>query len=258
MMEKAKRSKAPSSTVTLQAPTQAEDGDALLVLVDQITAPVHSQLLVLKSPILRDAVHLALQQTRSANGKLRIPLNRTTVAETNEMLALLYSSKPESHILGLPLEKLQLLCNICHYCNFADFLPVIDQALARRSGDSCPKELVSQVAIAQCLRPENAAELYWYARTFQLDHFQAACAHYIGSHVREVAEATPTDALGPVLAHVAVSAGSADVVEELELELQQIMQLFSVSTSSPSGYSSGSHQKRLCKMYELVKRLSRA
>ena len=84
-----------------------------------------------------------------------------------------------------------------------DLLQLVDQALARRSEEFCPDTLKAEADLKQYLAPENATILYWEARYKGLKDFQAACASYIGAHVKEVAKAAPTDPLGPVLVQAA-------------------------------------------------------
>ena len=188
---------APRSSAT---PSQGDDGDAEILLDDKTTVPVHSQLLALKSSVLRDVVLLAGDEGR---GRKQIPLKSTPRAEASALVVLLYSSTPESYVLGLPLESLRQLRNICHRFAFEDFLTMLDQALARHTGAACPQGLDVQAKPEVYLSPANAAELYWSARSQGLDNFSLACANYIGAHVKEVAEAASEDALGPVLVQAA-------------------------------------------------------
>ena len=178
-------------------PAQASDGDARLVLEDGHAIQVHSTLLTLQSSVLSDAVQLAQD---SGHKELRIPLPSTPAAEAVVLVTLLYSKRPESHVLSLPLDDLRKLSRICHRFSFDDCLMLVDQALAKHTAGCCPAEVRSLARSKQYLTPDNVVELYWDALEKGMHHFQSACATYMVAHVKEVAVAAPKDALGPVLA----------------------------------------------------------
>ena len=93
----------------------------------------------------------------------------------------------------------------------------MDQALARHSGIFCPEGVQAQEAPKQYLTPQNAAQLYWEARSKGLGSFQAACASYSGAHMAAVSDATPLDPLAPVLKQAAKYArvSAADLQKNL-------------------------------------------
>ena len=105
---------------------QAREGDVELVLDCGTELAVHAAFLELGSCVLKEAVHLARAAER---GKLRIPLPSTSAAEARALLLVLYSKRPESCALALPLETLRLLSNICHRFVFEDLKALVDEAL---------------------------------------------------------------------------------------------------------------------------------
>lgn len=119
-------------------------------------------------------------------------------------MSLPYSKRPESYTQNLDLQELRLLSSVCYRFVFEEQLGLVDEALAKHSGSCCPALLLEDVEFQQYLTPDNATELYWDARAKGLQHFQQACAKYIGTHISEVAKAAPTDALGPVLQQAAL------------------------------------------------------
>lgn len=189
---------APAASDCAQ-PALASDGDAWLLLDDGQTLQVHAALLRLQSPVLRDAVDLA---NENGPGVRQIPLPSTPVAEAKALVELLYSKRPESYVTALPLEHLCQLVEICHRFGLDDSLAIVEEAMARRTGSSlCLRQ--AQHQIVQDLKPDSVIELYQYARSKGLKHFQLGCAAYIAANARQVAEAAPEDALGPVLMEVA-------------------------------------------------------
>ena len=178
------------------APAHAESADAELVLDDATALRVHSALLIVESPVLRDAVMLA----RKLDGDtLRIPWPSTTAEEAHALIFLLYSSRRESYALGLTLDQLLLLVKVCHQYAFQGLLDLLEQALARHIVEFCSPEAQA----AQFLTTENAMKLYWIAHSKGLTIFQAACASYIAANLQQVARAASADAVGPILAAVA-------------------------------------------------------
>ena len=200
MPKRRERLKAQAVFSSSAGPDQAEDGDAELVLDDGSTLRVHATLLALNSSVMKDVVSLAQAGERSL---LRIPAPSTTLDEARALTLLLYSKRQESYIVGLPLAELLHLSSICHRFHFEDVLGLVDSALARNTGGCCTSMLQPQAAPKQYLTPENFSELYWDARCKGLSLFQNACAIYNADHMAEIAEAAPTDALGPVLVQAA-------------------------------------------------------
>ena len=141
---------------------QAKSADAEVVLDDGRTYNVHAALLALGSSVLSDVVQLASE--KKGQKRLRVPLPTTTGDEAQALILLLYSSRRESYALGLPLEQLCLLSAVCNRFSFEDILGLVDQTLAKHSGDSCPQEVQGQPELEQYLQPANAAAMYWDAR----------------------------------------------------------------------------------------------
>ena len=191
---------ASTQSPAAQPVTQASEGDALLVLDDGQTVQVHSLLLALHSAVLKDAIQLAQGAQHEV---LRVPLPSTPASEAVALVKVLYSKTPESHILGLPLEHLCKLANICHRFALGDCLTLVDQALAKHTAECCPVLLRAQAQSEQYLRSDNVVNLYWDACAKGMENSKAACATFIGAHVREVAAAASKDLLGPVLLEIA-------------------------------------------------------
>ena len=204
---------------------QADSADAEVVLDDGRTYKVHAVLLAMGSSVLSDVVQLASKQPKQK--RLRIPFPFTTGDEALALINLLYKSRPESHASGLSLEQLCLLSSVCSRFSFEDILILVDEILAKQSGDSCPEELQAQPDVTQILTPENAAAMYWDARAKGLYSFETACATYIGKHVRQVAEASPHDALGPVLIQAAKHSFDQQQLQAITTELEQGLQQIS-------------------------------
>ena len=191
----------PDTPASGALPPQTSKGDAKIVLDDGQTVQVHSALLALGSNVLEEALQLA--QADGRDGSVRVPLPSTSFEELQALLRALYARRIESHLIRVPSEELCLLSSVCHRFNFEDLLSIIDQALARHAGhEELAEELRSQIQVEQYLKPDNAAALYWDARSKGLKSFEAACGSYIGAHVKEVADASPSDALGPILRHL--------------------------------------------------------
>ena len=183
-------------------------------------------------------------------GRKQIPLKSTPRAEASALVLLLYSSTPESYVLGLPLESLRQLCNICHRFAFEDFLTMLDQALARHTGAASPQILDIQTKSEVYLSPANAAELYWSARSQGLNNFSLACANYIGAHVKEVAEAAPEDALGPVLVQAAKHGVDVKLLHGISKDLQQ--GLYQVDQTEGCYCGNGGHVRDLRKHFSVA------
>ena len=188
-----------------QGPPGADDGDAELVLEDGSALKVHSALLALGSSILHDAVQLA---HKDSGDKLRISLAATTLAEAQALVELLYSQRRDYYAAQLKLEELTTLADVCHRFAIEDLTAMIDTALTKQSGPA-PDMVSTEAAGRPSLKPDNVEELYTQARNLQLPYFQGACAHYIGTHMGEVAQAMPAHPLGPILKSAA-SANKAD------------------------------------------------
>ena len=243
---------------------QAKHGDASaeVLLDDGSTHRVHAALLALGSSVLGDAIQLDSKQP--GQKRLRIPLPSTTGDQAQALIQLLYSSRRETYAAALPLEQLCLLSTICHRFSFEDLLGLVDQTMAEHSGDSCPVELQGQPKLEQYLKPENAAAMYWDARAKGLDRFQMACARFIGSarfigmHIKEVAEAAPEDALGPVIVQAVAYAG-VGILGELKADLEQACSQCGIlgydSAYVGWNWGSSSHQVLLSKMYNKVQHL---
>ena len=211
---------------------QAKSADAEVVLDDGRTYKVHAALLSLGSSVLCDVVQLASE--KKGQKRLQVPLPSTTGDEALALIKLLYSSRRESYASALSLEQLCMLSSVCNRFSFEDTLGLVDQSLARHSGDSCPQELQGHPDLEQYLKPENAAAMYWDARAKGLSSFQLACAKYIGKHVKEVAEAAPKDALGPVLIEAAAHTLGSSSIQDIKADLEQGLQQISYISSSHS------------------------
>ena len=234
-----------SATSPSDGPAQATAGDAEIVLDDGTALPVHSALLALGSSVLHTAVQLA---SEGDNTKIRVKMQSTSLEEAQALLLLLYSNTRESHALGLPLGQLRLLASVCDRFSFEGLLLLVDQALAKHSGDCCPDILQGQAQAEQYLKPENATELFWEARSKNLIQFQAACAKFIGFHVVEVSEAAHTDALGPVLIHAAAVLKESQMrsLKGSQANIEKALADSGVSsTAKPSSYSSGTMENVL-------------
>ena len=208
-----------------QLPAQASEGDAYLVLDDGQTVQVHSLLLTLHSVVLKDAVQLAQEAQHEV---LQIPIPSTPAEEAIALVKVLYSKTPESHILSLALEHLCKLANVCHRFALGDCLTLVDQALAKHTAECCPVLLRAQAQSEQNLSSDNVVELYWDACAKGMENSKAACATFIGAHVREVAAAASKDPLGPVLMEIArlQLAGSNDVRDsDVRADLYEALQL---------------------------------
>ena len=219
---------------------EANDADAEVVLDDSSRFNVHVALLALGSPLLKDVVQLASKQSRQQ--RLKVPLPSTTCDEAVALINLLYSSRRESYASALPLEQLCLLSSVCNRFSFEDILGLVDQTMAKHSGDSCPQQLKGQPDLKQYLKPGNAAAMYWDARAKGLSSFEMACAHYIGTHVREVAGAAPKDALGPVLLQAAIHTVALSTIQGVKADLEQGLQQISYISSSGGAFSSHRQQ----------------
>ena len=229
---------------------QARDGDAELVLDDGSEMAVHAALLELGSCVLKDAVHLARAAER---GKLRIPLPSTSAAEARALLLVLYSKRRESCVLALSLEQLRLQSNICHRFVFEDLMALVDEALARHSREFCPGNVRPQLQPEQYLRPDNVAELYWDARSKGLDSFQKACAAFIGAHIHQVAEAAPTDAMGPILSEAAACTANRGQSKSIESDLESFQQQW----PGPCGYCCRNHCSSRGLLSGIIQRLQK-
>ena len=162
---------------------------------------VHSALLTLGSAVLHDAVQLA---EKKQGLPLHVPLPATPTAEAEALVHLLYSQKRESYASGQTINRLVSLAKVCQRFAFSELVSILDVALTRLCGPS-PLVMPSEPFSKEAITPANVVGLYWEARAERLPHFEAACAHYIGQHVANVAQATRTDPLSPVLQAAAVS-----------------------------------------------------
>ena len=233
----------------------ADDGDAVLVLHDSNLVRVHSALLAVGSSVMRDAVHLAQADVTEL---MRIPLPSTSAEEAKALVVMLYSQRPESYAYSLPLEQLLLLSRICHRLSFEGLLGVIDSALTRHTGSLCPDQLQGR-ELPNYLTPQNATELYWEASSRNLGAFQAACARYIGSHIRQIAETAPSDALGPVVMETAAYSKSGRVARQIEEDIREIMLKLNMNMSwTTSNYSIDSYQRLLLQLLDKAKALLKA
>ena len=208
------------------SPVHAKNGDAELVLDTATALQVHSAFLVVESPVLVEAVTLAQQRGQD---KLRLPLPSTSVEEAQALVSFLYSTRRESYALGLPLDRLRLLVNICHQFAFQGLLDIVEQALARHAGTCCPPHVQPEAQPAQFLTPENAPELYWVCHSKGLKTFQAACANYIAANLELVADKALTDDIGPLLAVVARTSCRLTTIEE---ELGRVKNWFQASSTA--------------------------
>ena len=231
----------------------ADDGDAVLVLHDATLVRVHSALLAVGSSVMRDAVHLAQADITDL---MRIPLPSTSAEEADALVAMLYSQRPDSYACSLPLDQLLLLHKICHRLSFEGLLGVIDTALTRHTGSLCPDQLQSRELPVNYLTPQNATELYWEASSRNLGTFQAACARYIGSHIRQIAEAAPSDALGPIIMETAAFSKSGRVARQIEEDIREVMLKLNMHMSwTTSNYSLNSYQRLLLQLLDKAKAL---
>ena len=85
------------------------------------------------------------------------------------------------------------------------------------------------------------AELYWDARSKGLDSFQKACAAFIAAHIHEVAEAAPTDPLGPILSPAAARTVSGKGIKIMQSDLEEIKQLWPDPCSHCKKYHFGNN-----------------
>ena len=226
-------------------PAQAEKGDAEVVLDDHSTYSIHSALLTLESSVLEDVLQLA----HKGGTRIHIPLMLTSAEEMHELLGLLYSKRRESYLLGLTQGQLLLLLCVCDRFRMEDLMKMIDQALASHTGEFRPDDVSKQAALVQHLTPANASELYWEARSKKLEKFQMSCAAYIGAHVKEVAEAAPTDPLGPILNKV-VDTYLKPTMREFENMVLEIMRMLSVQEQGNYG---NNHQGKLLQLLAKVR-----
>ena len=78
-----------------------------------------------------------------------------------------------------------------------------------------------------------------------------SCAKFIGMHVKEVAEAAPTDALGPILTQAAEYAGGG-TLREFKGDLKEIMRQLGLSTQDAqfaNRWGSASYQALVSNIY---------
>ena len=86
-----------------------------------------------------------------------------------------------------------------------------------------------------------------------------ACANYVGKHVKEVAEAAPKDALGPVLFQAATCGGILDG-KGLKSDIIKLLGMHGLSPSHAPDwiqdqYGLGSKQALLHDAYQKVKNM---
>ena len=207
---------------------------------------VHSVLLTLGSAVLHDAVGLAQKKQGQL---LKIPLPATPAAEAQALVQLLYSQRPESYALGQTIEHLVMLATVCQRFAFQELVSLCDEALTKLCGPA-PDKMLSEPTSTELFTPANAAGLYWEARAQCLPHFAAACAHYIGQHVGEVAQAACADALGPVLQAAASAASAASCNRQAKISALE-SSIRKVRNSAYLCHSTSDTQQRI-KQYHVI------